>query len=119
MSSARSRHSRALRWAYSRPSSAFCARNSRVSSPDFGANKIPTNAPIPRPTRKKLTFDPALFSDMVYSFPALKSSTATRQKQSEDLPFWQGGAVWPRQVRGYTLGESLGHELGDLVDGGG
>src|SRR5262249_49166960 len=48
-SSARSRSSRALRCAYSRPSSAFFARNSRVSSPDFGANKIPTRAPTPKP----------------------------------------------------------------------
>src|ERR1700722_8646536 len=118
MSSARSRSSRALRCAYSRPSSAFCARNSRVSSPDFGANKIPTSAPIPSPTRKKLTFEPALFSDMVYSFPALKSSTATPQKQSEELPFWHAGAVCPRQVRGHTLGEPFGNDPGDLFDAG-
>jgi len=48
------RSSRALRWAYSRPSSAFAARKSRVSSPDFGANKIPTRAPIPSPTERSL-----------------------------------------------------------------
>ena len=33
---------------------------SRVSSPDFGAKRIPTSAPIPNPTRKKLTFEPTL-----------------------------------------------------------
>ena len=48
-SSARSRSSCALRCAYSRPSSAFFDRNSRVSSPDFGANKIPTRRRFPDP----------------------------------------------------------------------
>ena len=29
-----------------------CSRYSRVSSPDFGAKRMPTSAPIPMPTRK-------------------------------------------------------------------
>src|SRR3984885_4109092 len=59
-SSARSRSSRALRCAYSLPSSALPARYSRVSSPDFGAKRIPKRVPTPSPTRKKLTLDPTL-----------------------------------------------------------
>src|SRR5271156_2203589 len=62
ISSARSRNSRAFFWAYSLPSSAFDARYSRVSSPDLGANRMPSNVPTPSPTRKKLTFEPTLLS---------------------------------------------------------
>src|SRR6266436_6709136 len=59
-SSARSRSSRAFFCAKSLPSSAFFARNSRVTSPDFGANKIPTIAPTPSPTMKYVTLEPTL-----------------------------------------------------------
>src|SRR5579864_6592991 len=34
------------------PSPAFVLRNSRVSSPDFGASNIPIPTPTPRPNRK-------------------------------------------------------------------
>src|SRR5580700_3112709 len=81
-SSARSRSSRALRCAYSRPSSAFPVKYSRVSSPDFGAKRSPTIAPMPRPTRKKLAFDPALLSP-IFSPPNVTVAQAYRgSKQS-------------------------------------
>src|SRR6201981_585539 len=59
-SSARSRNSRAFFCANSRPSSAFSAKNFRVSSPDFGANNTPTSAPTPSPTKKYEILDPTL-----------------------------------------------------------
>src|ERR1700690_2465434 len=62
ISSARSRNSRAFFCAYSLPSSALDARYSRVSSPDFGANRMPSKVPTPSPTRKKLTLEPTLLS---------------------------------------------------------
>src|SRR5271155_4649781 len=62
ISSARSRNSRAFFCAYSLPSSALDARYSRVSSPDLGANRMPSNVPTPSPTRKKLTLEPTLLS---------------------------------------------------------
>src|SRR5579864_4105897 len=108
-SSARSRSSRALRCAYSRPSSARSLRYSRVSSPDFGAKSRPTIAPMPRPTRKKLAFDPALLSP-IFSPPKLTVAQAYRgSKQSanafrvKNLPYsWFRGTCL-MQPRKYPL----------------
>src|ERR1700746_121819 len=119
-SSARSRSSRALRCAYSRPSSALSLKYSRVSSPDFGAKSRPTIAPMPRPTRKKLAFDPALLSP-IFSPPNVTVAQAYRgSKQSAhafriaDLPY---GGLWRArlmQSSKYSLGQGareFGSEL--------
>src|SRR5579862_4819401 len=108
-SSARSRSSRALRCAYSRPSSARSLRYSRVSSPDFGAKSRPTIAPMPRPTRKKLAFDPALLSP-IFSPPKVTVAQAYRgSKQSanafrvKNLPYSRLRGTCLMQPRKYPL----------------
>src|ERR1700682_3093842 len=51
------------------PSPAFVLRNSRVSSPDFGASRIPIPTPTPRPKRKlESPFLSILFSPLDRGF---------------------------------------------------
>src|SRR5881398_2006652 len=60
----------------SRPSSADCSKVSRVSRPDFGAYRMPTTAPSPKPARNQPIL-PLLSSDMISSSNFRRADVST------------------------------------------
>src|SRR3977135_1961994 len=94
-------------------------RYSRVSSPDFGANRIPTNAPIPRPTRKKLILDPTLSAMACPPRISKVAQVTGRSNKSAELLFSRRGERHSGrrfcQVDGNALRKSWRHDSRDLL----